>query len=220
MAETFLDWGYDMVSNDGWIEAAQTINENGYITKYNSGWEHGFAYWNEYIKNKGMKVGVYYNPLWMTAAAYDNDCPVLGTSTTARHIAGQYSFNGQLNWVDVDKAGAEEWVKGYVRYFMDLGVSFLRVDFLENYENYYGTERYEKALRWISEEAGDDLFISLVMPNSFNQAATEIPYGDMFRISDDCFAGDWEFVSARRRGQVKKNWPMYANVFDGFIAFS
>jgi len=220
MAETFLDWGYDMISNDGWIEAAQTINENGYITKYNSGWEHGFEYWNEYIKNKGMKVGVYYNPLWMTAAAYDKDCPVLGTTTTARRIAGQYSFNGQLHWVDVDKAGAEEWVKGYVRYFIDLGVSFLRVDFLENYENHYGTERYEKALRWIAEEAGDDLFISLVMPNSFNQAATEIPYGDMFRISDDCFAGDWNFVSDRRRGQVKKNWPMYANVFDGFVAFS
>ncbi len=220
MAKTFLDRGYDMISNDGWIEGAQTINENGYITKYNSGWEHGFKYWNEYIKNKGMKAGVYYNPLWMTTAAYDNDCPVAGTSTTTRRIAGQYSFNGQLHWVDVDKPGAEEWVKGYVRYFIDLGMSFLRVDFLENYENHYGTERYEKALRWISEEAGDDLFISLVMPNSFNHAATEIPYGDMFRISDDCFAGDWNFVSARRRGQVKNNWPMYANVFDGFIGFS
>jgi hypothetical protein len=23
-----------------------------------------------------MKAGVYYNPLWMTAAAYDKDCPV------------------------------------------------------------------------------------------------------------------------------------------------
>ena len=220
MAKTFLDRGYDMITNDGWIEDAQTINENGYITKYNSGWEHGFRYWNEYIKNKGMKAGVYYNPLWMTTAAYDQDCPVAGTSTSARRIAGQYSFNGKLHWVDVDKPGAEEWVKGYVRYFIDLGMSFLRVDFLENYENHYGTERYEKALRWIAEEAGDDLFISLVMPNSFNHAATEIPYGDMFRISDDCFAGDWNFVSARRRGQVKNNWPMYANVFDGFIGFS
>ena len=51
MAKTFLDRGYDMITNDGWIEDAQTINENGYITKYNSGWEHGFRYWNEYIKN-------------------------------------------------------------------------------------------------------------------------------------------------------------------------
>jgi alpha-glucosidase len=80
MAKTFLDRGYDMITNDGWIEDAQTINENGYITKYNSGWEHGFRYWNEYIKNKGMKAGVYYNPLWMTTAAYDQDCPVAGTS--------------------------------------------------------------------------------------------------------------------------------------------
>ncbi|MEO6682717.1 MAG: hypothetical protein ABIN48_07800 [Ginsengibacter sp.] len=36
------DFGYDMVSNDGWIEAAQTIDENGYIVKYNDEWKNGF----------------------------------------------------------------------------------------------------------------------------------------------------------------------------------
>lgn len=70
MAENLRDHGYNMISNDGWIEAAQTINENGYITKYCSYWKNGFDYWNKYIKDKGMNVGVYYNPMWMTRAAF------------------------------------------------------------------------------------------------------------------------------------------------------
>lgn len=220
MAETFRDYGYDMISNDGWIEAAQTVDGNGYITKYNSGWEHGFGWWNAYIRSKGMKAGIYYNPLWMTRTAYENDCPVKGTSFSARQIAGYHSFNGDLMWVDVDKPGAEQWVKGYVRHFIELGAAFLRIDFLENYENNYGTARYEKALRWIMEEAGDEIFLSLVMPNCHDHAKTELKYGDMFRVSDDCFTGEWDFVSSRRRGTVKDRWPKYGNVFDGMIAFS
>ena len=112
MAENFRDYGYDMISNDGWIEAAQTIDRNGYITKYCSSWQHGFEYWNRYIRSKGMQVGIYYNPMWMTRAAYEKDCKVKGTSFTAREIAGDKWFNSELYWVDVDKPGAEEWVKG------------------------------------------------------------------------------------------------------------
>lgn len=220
MAATFRDYGYDMISNDGWIEAAQTVNENGYITKYNSGWKHDFGYWSNYIREKGMKMGVYYNPLWMTRTAYRKNCTVSGTEYTAQEIAGEHSFNSELHWVDVDRPGAEEWVKGYVRHFKDLGAVFLRIDFLENYENHYGSRRYAKALQWIAEEAGDDLFISLVMPNCHEHARTELVYGDMMRISDDCFGGEWDFVSSRRRGQVKDRWPKYANVFDGMVAFS
>jgi hypothetical protein len=220
IAKTFKDYGYDMISNDGWIEAAQTINKNGYITKYNSSWEKGFSYWNEYIRSKGLKVGVYYNPLWMTKKAYDEDCPVAGSKVTARQIAGYHSFNDALHWVDTDKPGAEQWIKGYVRYFINIGVSFLRIDFLENYENNYGTERYAKALKWIMEEAGDELFLSLVMPNCYGHAETELKYGDMIRIDNDCFAGGWDFVSARNRGNARGNWPQYDNVFDGMVAFS
>ena len=47
MADNLKEYGYDMICNDGWIEAAQTINENGYITKYNSSWLNGFSYWNK-----------------------------------------------------------------------------------------------------------------------------------------------------------------------------
>ncbi|MCI2083184.1 MAG: hypothetical protein LKK19_07200 [Bacteroidales bacterium] len=220
MAKTFKDYGYDMICNDGWIESAQTINGNGYITKYNSNWENGFSYWNEYIKGRGMKMGVYYNPLWMTKAAYDGDCPVTGSTATAKQIAGDHPFNDALYWVDVDKPGAEQWVKGYVRYFINLGVKYLRIDFLENYEDNYGTRRYAKALQWIMEEAGDELFLSLVMPNCYGHAKTELLYGDMIRIDNDCFSGEWDFVSSRNRGNVRGVWPQYDNVFDGMVAFS
>jgi alpha-glucosidase len=221
MADTFRDYGYDMICNDGWIEAAQSINENGYITKYNSNWRHGFEYWNKYIEDKGMKVGVYYNPLWITSAAYYSKCKVSGTNgITAADIAGRWRFNDLLFWVDVNKEGAEQWIKGYVRYFKSLGVSYLRIDFLENYERNYGTDAYEKALKWIAEEAGDDLFLSLVMPNCYHHGRTELKYGDMIRVDDDCFKGGWDFASSRRRGQHKSSWPQYGNAFDGMVAFS
>lgn len=220
MAENFRDYGYDMICNDGWIEGAQTINANGYVTKYNSGWEHGFDYWGKYIADKGMIMGIYYNPLWMTKKAFKENCQILGSDKTTQEIAGHHSFNGELHWVDVDKEGAEQWVKGYVRYFINLGAKYLRIDFLENYENNYGTARYAKALKWMMEEAGDEIFLSLVMPNCFNHAKTELVYGDMIRVDDDCFKGTWDFVSARRRGQRKANWPQYGNLFDGMVAFS
>lgn len=221
MADTFRDYGYDMICNDGWIEAAQSINENGYITKYNSNWRHGFEYWNKYIEDKGMKVGVYYNPLWITSAAYYSKCKVSGTNgITAADIAGRWRFNDLLFWVDVNKEGAEQWIKGYIRYFKSLGVSYLRIDFLENYERNYGTDAYEKALKWIAEEAGDDLFLSLVMPNCYHHGRTELKYGDMIRVDDDCFKGGWDFASSRRRGQHKSSWPQYGNAFDGMVAFS
>ncbi len=221
IAEVLKPYGYDMICNDGWIEGAQSVNENGYITKYNSGWLHDFRYWNDYIESKGLKVGVYYNPMWLTRKAFFDNCLVDGTTDIhASDIVGEHSFNGDLFWVDVNKDGAEEWIKGYVRYFKNLGVKYLRIDFLENYERNYGTASYQTALRWISEEAGDELFLSLVMPNCFNHGEVEIQYGDMIRVSNDCFKGGWDFVSQRNRGRRRSYWPQYDNLFDGLIAFS
>ena len=221
VAENLKDYGYDMICNDGWIEGAQTINANGYITKYNSDWQNGFEYWNKYISDKGMKVGVYYNPLWMTKTAFFQNCPIEGANgITTTAIKGDANFNNELYWVDVNKEGAEQWIKGYVRYFKKLGVSYLRVDFLENYERNYGKDAYDKALRWMAEECGDEMFLSLVMPNCYNHGTTELKHGDMIRVSDDCWDGDWGFVSSKQRGEHKNSWPQYGNVFDGMIAFS
>ncbi|GEM_PF-148347 len=220
MAANFKNYGYDMICSDGWIEVAQTINPDGYITKYNSAWTNDFTYWNNYIKNKGMKAGVYYNPLWMTRTAHSQNCPVVNSNVHTQDISGNHWFNSELAWVDVDKGGAEQWIKGYVRHFINLGFTYLRIDFLENYENNYGTEKYEKALRWMKEEAGDEIFLSLVMPNCYNHAEVELKHGDMIRISDDCYGGGWDFVSNRKRGIINTKWPQYWNAFDGFIGFS
>lgn len=220
MEANFKPYGYDMVSNDGWIEAAQTVNEQGYITKYNDQWEHGFGYWANYLKERDMKMGVYYNPMWMTKAAFDQNVTVGGTTHKAQDIVGPISFNEPLYWVDTDKEGAKEWIQGYVEYFIDLGATYLRIDFLENYERNYGTTKYIQALQWIKEAAADRIFLSLVMPNCFEHCRTELKYGDMIRIDDDCFGGGWDFVSDRRRGEQRPIWPQYGNAFDGFLGFA
>ena len=178
VAENFLRYGYNMVCTDGWIEGAQTVNSNGYILKYNSDWKHGFDYWIDYNRKKGLDTGIYYNPLWLTRKAFSDNMKISGSSQRTRDIVGNKSFNDLLYWVDVNKQGAEQWIKGYVRYFINLGFTFLRVDFLRDYEDYYGTDSYVKALKWIKEEAGDEIMISLVMPNCFNHAVNELPYGD------------------------------------------
>ena len=41
-----------------------------------------------------------------------------------------FDGGGLLQWVDTTRDGAEEYVKGYVAYFRDLGATFLRIDFL------------------------------------------------------------------------------------------
>ena len=72
----------------------------------------------------------------------------------------------------------------------------------------------------MAEECGDDMFLSLVMPNCYNHGTTELKHGDMIRVSDDCWDGDWGFVSSKQRGEHKNSWPQYGNVFDGMTAFS
>ena len=216
----FKSYGYDMVSNDGWIEASQIVDQNGYIIKYNDQWEHGFQYWSDYLRARDMKLGVYYNPMWMTKAAFEKNVKVKGTEFRAQDIAGPISFNEPLYWVDTGKAGAKEWIQGYVEHFIEIGATYLRIDFLENYERNYGTAKYIQALEWIKEAAGDRIFLSLVMPNCFDHCRTELAYGDMIRIDDDCFDGGWDFVSDRRRGQQRPIWPQYGNAFDGFLGFA
>src|SRR5690606_5492702 len=135
----FKSYGYDMVSNDGWIEASKIVDQNGYIIKYNDQWEHDFQYWSDYLRPRDMKLGVYYNPMWMTKAAFEKNVKVKGTEFRAQDIAGPISFNEPLYWVDTGKAGAKEWIQGYVEHFIEIGATYLRIDFLENYERNYGT---------------------------------------------------------------------------------
>lgn len=220
VVENFLPYGFDMVCTDGWIEQGQTVNCYGYITRYCSDWQNDWAYWIKYNRGKGLKTGIYYNPFWMTRAAFDNNFYVEGTEKRARDIVGSVKFNDFIHWVDADKEGAEQWVKGYVRHFIDLGFDFLRVDFVNVYENTYGRDSYIRMLRWISEACGDKIKFSLVMPNCYDHASEEVKYCDIMRISEDVFGGGFDFVSGRRRGVFQEGWANWGNAFDGFIGFA
>ncbi|MDQ0877023.1 hypothetical protein QFZ77_005682 [Paenibacillus sp. V4I3] len=234
-----IDWiasdykasGYDMIASDGWIEGAQLTNENGYILSHNDNWQHDWAYWSTYIQNRGMKLGVYYNPLWVTrSAAADPTKTVAGTNYKISEIASSADkFNDDLYWVDVTKPGAKAYIQGYVNYFKQLGVPYLRIDFLSWYETgtdkgktigvNHGSENYQTALKWMQEAAGDDMELSLVMPHLNNHAAGELPYGDMVRINEDLAHGGWENLSGQRQNWVN-SWSQWANPFQGFTGFS
>ena len=223
VASRFASFGYDMAVTDGWIYGDSAVNENGYITKYNNAWKHDFAYWSAYCAHLGIKLGIYYNPLWVQQSAYDQNGKVKGTNYRIQDIAGPPRSKDSKylkHWIDPRKPGAKEFVQGYVNYFKKMGVKLLRLDFLTEFEAAYGTAAYDEALRWVREAAGDDLFISLVMPNGYQMAATESKYGDMMRVSEDTFTGGWSALSARKRGTVFDIWPRLRNAFDGFIYFS
>src|SRR6202021_2682207 len=72
VAETFRDYGYTMVCTDGWIDNTQKVTKHGYIVSQADDWEHDWAWWANYLKSKGMQLGVYYNPLWVTKSAVTN----------------------------------------------------------------------------------------------------------------------------------------------------
>ncbi len=229
VASTLLPYGYKMVTTDGWIYGATQTNANGYLLKYNDAWSHDWAYWANYANSKGLDMGVYYNPLWVAdSAVSDPNKKVIGTNIPISSIATS-------GWVDVTKNGAEAYIKGYVNYFKNMGIRFLRVDFLSWYESgaaagapagspVFGTASYATALRWMSEAAGDDMELSLVMPNSFNHAENEIKYGDLMRIDTDTANGGWTWLNRGSFGDERQTWnagfSQWANPFQGFTGFA
>lgn len=234
----FRSAGYDLVSTDGWLEANTPVTADGFMQTYGL-WDptHDWAYYATNVAAREMRLGVYFNPLWVTQAAWDQNNLAAGTVDV--HVRDLVSrpdepeFPG-LYWVDASRPGAREWVQGYVAYLRTAGVRYLRIDFLTDYELRYGTAAYALALAWMNEAAGDDLFLSLVTPNCFDDCATELQYGDMIRVSQDTQApgspdypecrGGWCSVSGRNRSPdgnpVRPRWPRFDNVWDGFTYFS
>lgn len=249
VASEFLGFGYNMVCTDGWIEGSTRTNANGYILSHDDGWVHGWKYWADYCRSKGLALGVYYNPLWVVpSAAADPSRKVIGTDIPVSGIVDtEYRYPGDsfgqagdrfaytqggraLYWVDVAKPGAKEFVQGYVRYFRGMGVRFLRIDFLSWYEDgtdkgkrigrSHGTENYRTALGWIREAAGDGMDVSLVMPHLKNNGESERGMGQMARVNEDCGTGGWENFSDRDRGRHFDRWSQFSNAFDGLIYWS
>jgi hypothetical protein len=233
VAATFAPHGYTMACTDGWIDGTQRVTSHGYIRSLSDGWSHDWAWWVRYLRDRGMTLGVYYNPLWATRSAIEDRSVRVEGRPDVRVAdivdAGNHFDTGDISWIDVDREGAEEYVKGYVGYFRQMGVAFLRIDFLSWYETGFdqsegtvctahGREGYLRVLRWMREAAGE-MQLSLVMPNLFDHAAGERLYGDLVRIDDDVSFGTWYNLSEGSQSW-QPIWSQWTNPFLGFTGFS
>src|SRR5690606_15928583 len=124
------------------------------------------------------------------------------------------------------RPGAEEYVKGYIRYYADMDVDHLRIDFLSWFENgfdrYLGRvgpdrprEHYERALRWMREAADESgMQLSFAMPHLYLEAELEARYAHSFRVNEDVGYGEWWKFSEKDRGERFHNWSQWANAVD------
>ena len=233
MAKDLKPFGYDMVCTDGFIPMIAG-DESGYMTRYGS---MDLKNLIEKCKAKGLKLGVYANPLWIHGPDHT---VVKGTNVTF----GDLKYNGTdkvinpgtndlwFNWVVATNKGAKEYIDGFFKHFADMGVHYIRIDFLSWYENGddrgfgkvgkgYGRENYKLALQYIYESASKyNVFTSLVMPHLFEDAVLERTYGNMVRVVADTGDGGWNHFSDHDKGKMYGNWPNSMNMFDGFIHWS
>ena len=224
-------YGVNMICMDGWGDV-NLLNENGYRKSHSSHWAHDYAYWSNYLQQKGMTLGMYNNPLWVHVNNDDKTTLIKGTNIPVSTLKNPSENALWFQWVQVNRPGAEQYIKGYVQYYADMGIKYLRIDFLAWFETGYdrnlgkvGPERphsdYIKALRWIRQACdANDIFLSLVMPNLNNEAEVENVYGHMIRINDDAGDGKWWKWSDAARGQRRAGWSQYANAMDGLTYWS
>lgn len=234
---SIIDWlsrdlkpaGYDMVCTDGWIPMLAREG-SPYMTHYGS---TSIKELVAMARAKGMRVGVYDNPMWIHC---DENTLIPGTNIkvgTLRYEYGDKTMNPNaedlwFHWALAARPGAREWIDGFFKHYHDLGVEFIRMDFLSWYEDGrdrgmgitgrgYGRENYERFLAYVAESAKKyGIFTSLVMPHLYYDAALESKYGNMVRIVADTGTGGWGHVSGNSRGKSFANWPNCMNQFDGF----
>ena len=231
-----LPYGYDMVCTDG---AGTFRAENGspYMTHQSS---LAFKDLVKAAHERGIRVGIYDNPMWIHC---DKDVLIPGTQYTAGSLIYDPNSDDFVEhpghqdiwhvWGLATHPGAREWIDGFFKYYHEMGVDMIRMDFLNWYEDGYsrleqdycgpgyGRVNYAKALSWCAESAKKyGIFLSLVMPNLYNDAELESKYGNMFRIVSDTWEGTWSFTSGYERGKSWPNWPNCRNQFDGFTYWS
>lgn len=239
--DKILDWvatdlkpaGYDMVCTDGFIPMLAK-DASGYMTHYGSMPLKDLV---AKAKAKGLKVGIYDNPLWIHGPL---ETVIAGTD----HNFGSLRYDGYESvtnpgkedqwfwWAVATHPGAREYIDGFFRHYKELGVEYIRMDFLSWYEDGndrgmgvtgrgYGRENYARALAYIAESAKKyGIFTSLVMPHMYYDAEVEARYGNMVRIVSDTANGGWWHCSQQDRGMSYANWPNCMNMFDGFTYWS
>lgn len=236
--DNILDWvatdlkphGYDMVCTDGFIPMLAK-DASGYMTHYGSTSLKDLV---AKAKAKGLKVGVYDNPLWIHGPS---DTKIEGTDykfsnlyyNGTTEIMNPSAENQWFNWVVAENPGAREYIDGFFKHYAELGIDFIRMDFLSWYEDGkdrnmgvvghgYGRASYGRAMSYIAESAKKyGIFTSLVMPHMYNDAEVEARYGNMTRIVSDTAGGGWWHCSDYDKGKLYSNWPNSMNMFDGFI---
>ncbi len=233
VATELKPYGYDMVCTDGFIPMLAK-DETGYMTHYGSMSLKDLV---AKCKAKGLKVGVYDNPLWLHGP---NDTKIEGTDYTfgglyyngTDEITNPSASNMWFNWAIAEHAGCREYIDGFFKHYSELGIDYIRMDFLSWYEDGkdrnigivghgYGRASYARALSYIAESAKKyGIFTSLVMPHLYNDAEVEALYGNMVRIVADTAGGGWWHYSSADRGKSYANWPNCMNMFDGFTYWS
>ena len=242
-AANLLPYGYNMICTDGFMSMYYNKDDDptnpdlgGYMTSYGGVKIKDLSAW---CKERGLKLGIYDNPLWLHGP---DETAVVGTSgATFKDLHYNdaidrdnvmYPDKGDVfNWVVPSHKGARDYIDGFFKYYHNLGVDFIRMDFMCLFEDAsgaggmagrgYGRDEYRLALKYISESAAKyGVFTSIVMPNMYNDAKYEKKYMNMARIVADTFGGGWDHTSGRLRGGVFNGWPTCHNEFDGFIHWS
>lgn len=239
--DRIIDWvatdlkphGYDMICTDGFIPMLAQ-DGSGYMTHYGSMALKDLV---AKCKAKGLKVGVYDNPLWIHGP---RETPIQDTKLTFGSL--YYNGSGEVvnpqaedrwfHWAVADNEGCREFIDGFFKHYKELGIEYIRMDFLSWYEDGkdrnlglvgkgYGRENYARALAYIAESAKKyGIFTSLVMPHLNNDAEVESRYGNMVRIVADTGGGGWLHCSAQDKGKSYTTWPNCMNMFDGFTYWS
>ncbi|MBB1286590.1 DUF5116 domain-containing protein [Flavisolibacter sp. BT320] len=225
------DFGYKMICMDGWGDLSH-LNENGYRRSHSRHWQHDFAWWSNHLQQRGMTLGMYGNPLWVHVADNDRTTLIKGTNIPVSTLKNAGENALWFSWVQVDRPGAKEYIKGYVQYYADMGIKYFRIDFLSWYETgqdrYIGRvgvphtkAQYIKAMKWIREACDENgMFFSAVMPNLNKEAEVENVYAHMIRINEDTGEGKWDKWSVKDRGIRRPGWSQYANAMDGLTYWS
>lgn len=233
VASDLKPYGYDMICTDGFIPMLAK-DGTGYMTHYGSMALKDLV---AKCKAKGLKVGVYDNPLWIhgpretkiEGTDYDFSSLYYNGSTSVQNPNAEDRW---FHWAVAENPGTQEFIDGFFKHYKELGIDYIRMDFLSWYEDGkdrnmgvvgrgYGRESYARALSYIAESAKKyGIFTSLVMPHLYNDAEVEAKYGNMVRIVCDTSGGGWWHCSAQDKGKSYTTWPNCMNMFDGFTYWS
>ena len=255
--QNLLPYGYDMICTDG-FQTMYCDNSTLYMTHYGeeNGKKFSLKELSALCRQHGLRLGVYDNPLWVHC---DWNQIIPGTRNTVGSLLYQEGVDNVMRpnadpaneifqWAIPSHPGCKEFIDGFFKYYSELGVTYIRMDFMcvfengtgmgDNHGRGYGTEEYELALKYINEAAVKyGVFTSIVMPLGLNHGANERRYMNMMRCEMDVFCGHWASFSGlsganvydehkgheyyRQRGALNANWwPTTFNLFDGFVYWS